>query len=67
MAQTSRKDLLVVFSLWLMVFAASSQVMIVAPILPRIGAALSIQEELQGNFYPHAQRCSIDVNLRFHW
>ncbi len=46
--EVSRKDRLVVFSLWLMVFAASSQVMIVAPILPRIGAALSIREELQG-------------------
>ncbi len=44
----SRKDRLVVFSLWLLVFAASSQVMIIAPILPRIGAALDIGEELQG-------------------
>lgn len=43
-----RKDWLVIFSLWLMVFAASSQVMIVAPILPRIGEDLGIGEELQG-------------------
>ena len=39
---------LVIFALWLMVFSASSQVIIVAPILPRIGEALLIPEALQG-------------------
>ena len=39
---------LVLFTLWLLVFSASSQVIIVAPILPRIGEALDITEQLQG-------------------
>lgn len=39
---------LVLFALWLMVFSASSQVIIISPILPRIGEALSIPEALQG-------------------
>jgi len=39
---------LVLFALWLMVFSASSQVIIVSPILPRIGEALHIAESLQG-------------------
>ncbi len=39
---------LVLFALWLMVFSASSQVIIVSPILPRIGEALGIPEALQG-------------------
>jgi len=39
---------LVLFALWLMVFSASSQVIIIAPILPRIGEALSIPEAIQG-------------------
>ena len=39
---------LVLFALWLMVFSASSQVIIVSPILPRIGEALNIPEVLQG-------------------
>ena len=39
---------LVLFALWLMVFSASSQVIIVAPILPRIGEALSIPAAHQG-------------------
>ncbi len=39
---------LVIFALWLMVFSASSQLIIVAPILPRIGEALLIPEALQG-------------------
>ena len=33
---------LVLFALWLMIFSASSQVIIVAPILPEIGAAFGI-------------------------
>ncbi len=35
---------LVLFALWLMVFSASSQVIIISPILPRIGEALRIPE-----------------------
>ncbi|PIQ63906.1 MAG: MFS transporter [Bacteroidetes bacterium CG12_big_fil_rev_8_21_14_0_65_60_17] len=41
-------EYLVLFALWLMVFSASSQVIIIAPILPRIGEALQIAEALQG-------------------
>ena len=40
--------ILVIFALWLMVLASSSQATIVAPILPRIGEALGIPEALQG-------------------
>lgn len=39
---------LVLFALWLMVFSASSQVMIMSPMLPRIGEELQIGEALQG-------------------
>jgi len=42
------KDFLILFSLWLLVFAASSQIMIISPILPRIGEQLNIDETLQG-------------------
>lgn len=43
---------LILFALWLMVFAASSQVIIIAPILPQIGAELGIGEGLQGTLIP---------------
>jgi len=39
----------IIFPLWLLVFAASSQVMIIAPILPKIGAELGTSESLLGN------------------
>jgi len=39
---------LVVFALWLLVFAASSQIMILAPILPLISSSLGIAESLLG-------------------
>jgi predicted MFS family arabinose efflux permease len=39
---------LVVFSLWLLVFSASSQIMIISPILPQIGEELSIPDTLLG-------------------
>jgi multidrug resistance protein len=39
----------ILFSLWLLVFAASSQIMIIAPILPEIGNALNTPVELLGN------------------
>jgi len=40
---------LIIFTLWLLVFAASSQVMIISPILPTIGAELNTSESLLGN------------------
>ena len=39
---------MVVFALWILVFSASSQTMIIAPILPLIGDALGIREALLG-------------------
>ena len=39
---------LIVFSLWLLVFSASSQIMIISPILPQIGRDLRIAEALLG-------------------
>lgn len=39
---------LILLALWLLVFAASSQIMIVSPILPRIGEALRIPEAIRG-------------------
>jgi len=39
----------ILFSLWLLVFSASSQIMIIAPILPEIGKALATDVELLGN------------------
>jgi len=39
---------LIVFSLWLLVFSASSQIMIISPILPQIGEELSIPDTLLG-------------------
>lgn len=39
----------IIFSLWLLVFAASSQVMIISPILPTIGIELNTPESLLGN------------------
>lgn len=40
---------LIIFPLWLLVFAASSQVMIIAPLLPQIGIELDTPESLLGN------------------
>ena len=39
---------LIVFALWLLVFAASSQIMIISPILPRIGEQLDIADAILG-------------------
>ena len=39
---------LIVFALWMLVFAASSQIMIITPILPRIGEELGIGESALG-------------------
>lgn len=40
---------LVVFTLWLLVFSAASQTMILSPILPRIGDQLSIPDAVLGS------------------
>ncbi|MCP9292674.1 MFS transporter [Gracilimonas sediminicola] len=40
---------LIIFALWLLVFAASSQVMIISPILPRISEQLGTPFEILGN------------------
>jgi predicted MFS family arabinose efflux permease len=42
------RPFLIVFTLWLLVFSASSQIMIIAPILPLVGDALGIREALLG-------------------
>ncbi|MBA3322462.1 MAG: MFS transporter [Pyrinomonadaceae bacterium] len=39
---------LILFALWLLVFSASSQIMIISPMLPQIGAQLKIPEAWQG-------------------
>ena len=39
---------LIIFSLWLLVFSSSSQIMIIAPILPRISEQLQISQTLLG-------------------
>ena len=39
----------IIFPLWLLVFAASCQVMIIAPLLPQIGIELNTPESLLGN------------------
>jgi predicted MFS family arabinose efflux permease len=41
-------NLLILFPLWLLVFSASSQIMIIAPILPQLGKQLAIPEAVQG-------------------
>jgi predicted MFS family arabinose efflux permease len=46
-AQNRSSPYFVLFALWLMVFSASSQVIIITPILPEIGAALGVSESLQ--------------------
>lgn len=38
----------ILLALWLLVFSSSSQVIVVAPILPRIGEELSVPVDLQG-------------------
>lgn len=40
---------LIIFALWLLLFAASSQVMIISPILPRISEQLGTPIEILGN------------------
>ncbi len=45
--QRTIRTRLILFALWLMMFSASSQVIIVSPILPEISAALDVPEALQ--------------------
>jgi predicted MFS family arabinose efflux permease len=46
--QRRTSPFLIVFSLWLLVFSASSQIMIISPILPQIGEQLGIADTLLG-------------------
>lgn len=39
---------IIIFALWLLIFSASSQIIIIAPILPIIGLQLDMPESLQG-------------------
>jgi len=48
MSQAGAGDRLVVLSLWLLVFASSSQTMIISPLLPTVGEELGIREGLLG-------------------
>ena len=48
MPDTSLRTYGIIFSLWLMVFTAASQTIIVTPILPIIGDALSVPDALRG-------------------
>lgn len=44
----SARPNLILFALWLLIFSASSQIIIIAPILPVIGVQLSMPESFQG-------------------
>lgn len=48
MTEDRPHPLVIVFALWLLVFAASSQTMIISPILPLIGEELGIREAVLG-------------------
>lgn len=48
MTRERTTDLLILGALWLVVFSTASQVMILAPILPRIGEALHLDQALGG-------------------
>ena len=48
MSQPKARAGIIVFALWLLVFAASSQIMIITPILPQIGEELGIGESALG-------------------
>lgn len=49
MKHQSATPYFILFSLWLLVFSASSQIMIIAPILPEIGKSLNTPVEFLGN------------------
>lgn len=46
--QSVERPGLILFALWLLIFSASSQIIIIAPILPVIGSQLNMPEALQG-------------------
>lgn len=48
MRSDDRRSLYIIFTLWLLVFSASSQIMIIAPILPQIGDELGIADAVLG-------------------
>lgn len=48
MKPDKRKQNLILFALWLLIFSASSQIIIIAPILPIIGKQLAMPESIQG-------------------
>ena len=48
-SQKKQNPYIILFALWLLVFAASSQVMIISPILPRINEQLGTPLEILGN------------------
>ncbi len=48
MSQPKASTGIIIFALWMLVFAASSQIMIITPILPRIGEELAIGEAALG-------------------
>ncbi|SVB95259.1 uncharacterized protein METZ01_LOCUS248113, partial [marine metagenome] len=49
MNQGKPSNSIVIFALWLLVFASSSQIMIISPILPQIGAQLNIPASALGS------------------
>ncbi len=49
MSKNNSASYYILFSLWLLVFSASSQIMIIAPILPEIGKTLNTPVEFLGN------------------
>src|SRR5690554_4158967 len=48
MQKNKSESFFVIFSLWMLVFASSSQIMIIAPILPQIGKELGTPPEMLG-------------------
>lgn len=48
MRSDDRRSLYIIFTLWLLVFSASSQIMIISPILPQIGEELGIADAVLG-------------------
>lgn len=48
MRSDDRQSLYIVFSLWLLVFSAASQTMIISPILPQLGEELGIRDAVLG-------------------
>ncbi|HEY0100597.1 MAG TPA: MFS transporter [Pyrinomonadaceae bacterium] len=60
MHQGNSKDHLILSALWLLVFSASSQIMIVSPMLPQLGRELNVPEAVQGTL---VSACALMVGL----